>query len=260
MTLPLIKRVDQRSHRIHRMGIEITFRCNLSCNQCDHHCDQRQLEYINDSDMTLEQIDYFIEEVRKTDTIIIRLSMTGGEALVHPQVFDIGKRLHKELLEYKYVYRRRVRTISNGILTPPAGMNLYCHVKTLMPLKERTDKHCAMLTAPRDVGQEVRCFHGAGCNIPFRCGLVLNKFGYFPCGPGGAIIRLFNMTDWIRYELPVEPWNTWDLARFREEVCRLCQYGGRCPSWLSIQEYPQPSKSFKQALAHPPKSFKLYGA
>ena len=246
------------ANEIHRMGIEITLRCGLHCPQCDHHCDHPELSWITDSDMTLAQIDYFLKEMHDTDTRIVRLTLTGGDLLLHPNVVEIARRVQQILVNSGRLYRHRLRVIVNGLVDPPKELNCYCGAKTLLPVLKRAEKHFAMHSAPCDTGQRLRrhC-SGAACNIPYRCGFVLNKYGYYPCGPGGAIIRLFGLSRWCRYELPIKPWETWDLRKLRAEVCSLCQYGAK---YSKIQaEYPKPSQSFARALASPAPCPRIYG-
>lgn len=253
---------DKRTNQIHRLGIELTLRCQLRCPQCDHHCDLAGVPSIADSDMSLGQIDRFIGEVKSTDTLIIRLTATGGEVTLHPHLHEVIRMLHAELILGRYVARPLVRMITNGIAKPPEGIEKWCIIKTLVPLGDRRNRHFAMWQAPRDTGQPVsarRRNRGLGCDIPFRCGTVLNKWGYWPCGPGGAICRRFGLTHWARFGLPIAPWDdgTWDLGEFASEVCSLCQYAaGR--NYRKVGNWPDPSPSFARTFAMESPILRMY--
>jgi len=99
-------------------------------------------------------------------------------------------------------------------------------------------KHRCQFIVPKDTGQETRF-----CDVPYVCGIALNCFGYFPCGAGGAIARLFNMRKFIMYGLPSSLTDFGDL----KELCSLCQASAVHQKMYGT-DASTPSKSFEEAI------------
>lgn len=212
--------------------LEITLRCNARCPQCSRHCNI--FDY-GPSDMTPEQIRRFIAEVRTRAEPLDIISVMGGEPTVHPDFERIVSLLFDEL--YLKGMVRKLRIATNGARPLPSSIRERPIDIITSPVSQK-DHRCQFI-APVDSGQRVR-----DCPVPYVCGIALNYFGYFPCGAGGAIIRLFRLPHLIRHELPrsVE-----ELGDFRS-VCDLCQASAVDPFMLRDHD-PSPSESFRKAIA-----------
>jgi hypothetical protein len=215
-----------------KVELEVTLRCNAACPQCSRHCN---LFDYGPGDMSLEQIERFAAQVAARGEPLDLVSVMGGEPTVHPELSEIMRLLLRKLVVTGHV--RRLQIATNGILPVPDWIRLAG--VTILTSPPEHKQHRCQLVAPCDRGQPVQ-----PCDIPDRCGISLSSFGYFPCGAGGAIIRLFRLTELIRYQLPSSPAAFGDLSR----LCRLCQRSAVEPLLLGDHD-PAPSASFRRAIA-----------
>jgi molybdenum cofactor biosynthesis enzyme MoaA len=92
----------------HRIEIDITFKCNLNCFNCNRSCRQAP----SDEAMSVDQIKKFIGEsisqIRKWECITIM----GGEPTLHPGIFEIIKILLLYCKEHSP--ETSIRIASNG--------------------------------------------------------------------------------------------------------------------------------------------------
>ena len=65
--------------------IEITYRCNLRCINCDRSCRQAP----TNEQMSVEQIQKFINESVDNNVKWERIRVMGGEPTLHPDIFEI---------------------------------------------------------------------------------------------------------------------------------------------------------------------------
>ena len=212
--------------------MEITLRCNARCPQCSRHCN---LFDYNETEMTMEQVDKFIRQVQSGGNKIGLISIMGGEPTIHPCFGEIVDLLYRELYLNHFV--RFIRIATNGIKPiAPEIKKLPIKIITSPP---KNKKHRCQFIAPADCKQEVK----RKCNIPADCGIALNCFGYFPCGAGGAIVRLFNMPKFIRHKLPISLNDFGDIS----DMCNLCQAFAKHPKMVASGS-SDPSLSFKRAI------------
>ncbi len=211
--------------------LEITLRCNAACTQCSRHCNS--FSY-GESDMTITQIQKFIDQVISAPINLGHVTVMGGEPTVHPRFEEIVHLLYTSLvLDDKAVY---LEIATNGIKSVPDSILSLPVIIRTNPVSGK-DHRCQFI-APADTGQKTK-----PCDIPHTCGMALNCYGYFPCGAGGAIIRLFDIKELIRYDLPL------NLSEFGsiERICSLCQASAIRPKMLRSDD-PTPSTSFRDAI------------
>jgi len=214
-----------------RVELEITLRCNRKCPECNRYCERWPWMLMEDSVMSLEQIDKFCSQVEANGKRLTQVSLIGGEPLLHPQYAEIAKMLHERLRLKRLV--REIRLCTNGDALSTT------HPRDLENVRIKVDwskpHHRSSVTAPIDTGQALRA-----CHVPSHCGICLNVWGYWPCGAGGAIARLFGLPQYQRMELPrcVEEFG--DL----KPLCDLCQLSARD----RIPEGVEPSSSYRLAI------------
>ncbi len=211
------------------LELEITLRCNTKCPACNRHCG---IVDWGDTDMTLEQVDRFVRQARERPDPLGLISVMGGEPTLHPHLGAILSLLRHELLDRGHL--RRLQIATNGVLPLPQEAD-GLEILVSDPKKKR---HRCHLVAPIDSGQKYR-----QCRIPRTCGIELTRFGYYPCGAGGAIARLFRMDSFVRYALPTS------LAEFGDlmELCKLCQLAA-VPQWAVSDYGNRISPSYERAL------------
>ena len=78
----ILRRVRQQ-HLLHSVSLELTYQCNLNCFYCynDQQKSGRQL--------TLEEYRVLLHDLAEMQTLFLML--TGGEPLLHPHFFEIGR-------------------------------------------------------------------------------------------------------------------------------------------------------------------------
>ena len=213
--------------------LEITRRCNRACPECITHSNLFPWMPQADSDMTIEQIERLIGEVKENRTVQ-RIRIMGGEPLVHPQVVEVSRLLHKELLVPGHIQFLDFFSNGDGITQkvlralPPMTIKL-----------SRWKHHNRMLVAPKDTGQSYR----VPCKRPSHCGVCLNAYGYWPCAAGGSVAKLFQMHQYVQHKLPTETNAFGDLTA----LCELCQMGAKKHiPWTP--DCGPPSKSFVEAI------------
>lgn len=219
-----------------RVELEITLRCNRACPTCNIHCNLFDFIPLDDldTDMTLEQVDRFCWEVINKGKRLRQVSIIGGEPLLHPEFATIVDMLYKLLYKQKLVGELRLCTNGDFLSTVhPSVLE-----KTRIKVDWTKEDYRNMLAAPCDTGQSRR-----ECHIPHHCGIGLNTFGYWPCGAGGAIARLFGKTEFQRLVLPDCVSEFGDLS----PLCNLCQLAAR-NRIMVLDEGTKPSSSFVTAI------------
>ena len=233
-----------------RIELELTLRCNMSCPTCNRHCNV--YDKFADSDMAMDQICRLGDEVKTQGESWDILAVMGGEPTLHPDYPEIVTGLSS------WVRAKLVRDLqiwTNGLVAPSIA---HVPLRWLAPdevskpdgyahiiIADHSRKiHSQMFLAPKDTGQ-VR----AKCTLRDRCGIALNKYGYWPCGPGGAIARLMGWSQYRKTELPHDSGDWGDL----EPLCEMCQYGAAtaiplCACW-GQQPRQEVSPTFAKAIA-----------
>lgn len=218
------------------LEMEITLRCNAKCPACSRHCHYGL--YGEESDVTMEQVDRFCEEVKGHGDIDL-VSIMGGEPTLHPQLAAIIFRV-QQLKDEGSI--KRCQVVSNGKLPIPIVFEHrqldIAHLVIPEEAEIRIQNHRCQFVAPCDTGQELK-----HCPVPEDCGPSWGAFGWYPCGAGGAIARLFTGLPGCRTSvIPGGP-DMWT-----RRLCTLCQAKAKtymlCKDFGDIQ-----SVSFRRAIA-----------
>jgi hypothetical protein len=207
-------------HRSRRfVEIDITYRCNLKCNNCNRSCTQAPSK----TDMPLETIESFLNQSLSRGIKWQRIRILGGEPTLHPQLVSILQML----LAYKSMHNPGVRIV---LCTNGAGKYV---AKVLAKLPEgvvikstakarRQRLFRPFNLAPVDSVRYRFADFTAGCRILSDCGLGLTPSGYYACAVAGGIDRVFgrNMGS---IDIPDDD----DDMRDQMNVfCRLCGHFG----------------------------------
>lgn len=194
--------------------IELTTRCNLGC----YNCDRSTRQAPSDEGMSLKQVLFFMAESLRLKRNWEYVSVLGGEPALYPRLLSV--------LEY---FRRfkfdtgKLQVVSNGY-----GSRVRAALKKLPAwvLVNDTRKTSPVQRfrfynlAPADFG--VR--NAVPCRIPQNCGYGLTRYGYYPCGAGASIDRVFGFDVGIKRLEDLTPENTAGQLKI------LCRYCGHSPS------------------------------
>jgi len=216
--------------------LEITLRCNIACPGCSRHCSY--LDY-SDSDMTLEQIDKFVAEVKNHGDVDL-ISVMGGEPTIHPDFEIIMLKIYSELFQKGVI--KRLQIVTNGVIPVSEVIKqLPLSVITVLWERDKLQNFRCQLVAPIDTGQEMKDWRD--CEVLRCCGTAVNTYGVSPCGAGGAIARLFGLKKYIVFHLPKSASDFGDLW----DMCKYCQVLAKPYMFYKDYGYIQ-SRSFKEAF------------
>jgi len=199
--------------------IEITSVCNLGCDNCDRSCGKEQAP--TNELMTVEQIKKFIDQCIQAKKRWYKIKVLGGEPTTHPDWLAILGLLKNYRDEYNP--HARLELITNGygpavtkrLALVPSGVNINNTSKTSSIQPTFTTYNVAPCDLPEYAGAD----YLKGCGIPQICGMGLTRYGYYMCGAGASVDRVFGLGLGIRELTEV---TSKSLRRTRSALCRYC--------------------------------------
>lgn len=223
--------------------IDITYRCNLGCPNCNRSCGERQAP--SNEDMTVEQIHKFIQEQIENEKKWIRIRLAGGEPTLHPHFMEILT----SLLEYKRDHSPEtcIEIVTNGSGDKVNDVLSKVPKDIVITNSQKGSKHQLFYPfnkAPRDSVWYKGVDYFNGCFTTTFCGTGLTAGGYYPCVVAGGIDRVFGF-DKGRKELPS------DKDSMAEELrifCSLCGAFKGCYTFSTYEPVMSPvwRKAYKE--------------
>jgi hypothetical protein len=206
----------------HYIEIDITYTCNLNCFNCNRSCGHAP----TDEHVSLNQIRRFLEESITQNRQWKRIRLLGGEPTLHPQFLEILD----EIYTYKDTHcpNLRIEVTTNGLGKRVNAMLARLRQDVFVnntAKKSRVQLFNPFNLAPKDFLRYRLADFSCGCWGPEVCGFTLSPYGYFCCGSGAAIARVFGL-DIGRPFLPP------DLDSLRDQMQVLCSY---CGHFISIR-------------------------
>jgi hypothetical protein len=198
-----------------RIEIEITTACNLKC----HNCDRSSRQAVTAERMSVEQVAHFVDESLALAWVWRKIALLGGEPTLHPGLFEILDELDRYRARYPHV---TIEVISNGY--GPRVNRVLDRLPDWVALrntrKTSVDQpFVAYNLAPQDLVDHADADYSGGCSIPYRCGMALTRYGYYPCGAGASIDRVFGFLRGVGSLREVTPQGL--VAEF-SRLCRHC--------------------------------------
>ncbi len=197
--------------------IDLTYACNLSCNNCNRSSPQaRSNEHIS-----LEQIKSFIDQSIATKKKWKRIRLLGGEPTLHPQFLAVLELIRKYRDENSVGTRIEVATNGHGARVNTILNSIPKDVIVVNTHKSSTKEQTAFASfniAPIDVKPYLHADFRNGCQILKDCGVGLTSRGYYPCAIAGGIDRIGG-TQTGRSQLAGDGDEMRDLM---DKFCRLC--------------------------------------
>ena len=222
----------QHSRSQHDVEIDVTYRCNLRCKNCNRSCTQAP----SDADIAVEKIELFLQESITKGIKWKRIRLLGGEPTLHPEFSLILDRL----LTYKRTNRPDLRIV---VCTNGAGRRVR-QILVALPddviVKTTAKGGRQRLFRPFNMAPiDSVCYrladYTAGCRIISDCGLGLTPSGYYPCAVAGGIDRVFGF-NLGRTHLPD---HSDDMRDQMEVFCRFCGHFGFL--WPTRRQKTSPS-------------------
>ena len=196
--------------------IDITYRCNLRCLNCNRSCTQcpSRLE------MPLDTIVSFIDQSVAAGVAWRRIRLLGGEPTLHAQFFTIIDLLKA----YRDAHSPQTRIV---VCTNGSGRTVQRRLRRLpadVAVKNTYKRGGQRLFRPFNRAPvDSRIFSGSdfscGCRILEDCGMGLTPMGYYPCAVAGGIDRIFQFnTGRPQLPAPGDP--------MTDHLRRFCPYCG----------------------------------
>ena len=197
-----------------RIEIEIFSGCNLMCLNCDRSSRQAPSNEL----MTLDQIYNFIEESKDLKWQWERISLLGGEPTLHPNFFEIIEILNKYRLETSC----EIEVVTNGfgdrvkkiISNIPDWVIIRNSNKT-----SQIQNFYSYNISPIDLEEYKYCDFSEGCSITTINGLGLTVNGYYSCGAGASVDRIFNKNIGVKNLKDVDEVSLRNQMKF---ICGIC--------------------------------------
>lgn len=197
--------------------IDITYACNLKCNNCNRSCKQAP----SNEHMTITQIQKFIKQSIESGHRFKRIRILGGEPLIHPDIIEILNVLvdYCEIESPETIievstngYGEKVKETINSI---PSQINIINTYKTIPEIENFEPFNLA----PRDLTDFSQKDYENACWITQECGIGLNQYGYYHCAVAAGIDRVIGLDIGLK-ELPKTE------NEFNNQKRKLCRYCG----------------------------------
>jgi len=163
-----------------KIQIELTTDCNLKCYNCDRSCRQAPSK----ENISLSQIKSLVDESINFEWKWNRIDIIGGEPTLHPELTEIIE----EIKRYKLFYNRcKVRLSTNGLGSfGLSSIPKWIRVRNSSK-NNVVQNHSSYNLAPLDYN----IYDSENCDIPWRCGIGFSRYGYFLCGAGAGLSRVY---------------------------------------------------------------------
>lgn len=168
--------------------IDITYRCNLKCINCNRSCTQAPSKI----EMPVADINAFLEQSIERQIVWKRIRLLGGEPTLHRRLFHIIDLL----IDYQRVYNPAVKLVlgtnyfGNQVRQKLGRLPDAIHIKTTLK-SSRVNLFRPFNVAPVDTVWNRFSDYACGCRIIEDCGLGLTPSGYYMCAVAGGIDRVF---------------------------------------------------------------------
>ncbi|GBC59709.1 molybdenum cofactor biosynthesis family protein [Desulfonema ishimotonii] len=233
----LTRRMGQPFSRSRKfVEMDITWRCNLKCPNCNRSCTQVPSR----REMSVGQVASFIRESIAMGAQWERIRVLGGEPTLHRGFFAILELLRHYRAAHNPGLRIVVCTNGHGdrvnrvLDRIPAGIAVKNTFKTAGPRLFRPFN-----VAPVDTHRYRFADYSGGCRIISECGIGVTPLGCYPCAIAGGIDRIFGF-GLGRKKLPLPDDEMRDHLKI---FCRLCGHFGF--AWPTRK--PEISKTWENA-------------
>jgi len=201
---------------LNKVEIEITTDCNLACFNCDRSCRQAPSK----EKMSLEQIRKFVSESINLNYKWNNIAIIGGEPTLHPQIFEILGSI-KKYKDFNPDCRVEIVThglgkVVNQVLSELPGWIIISNSNK----KSNIQYFSSYNLAPFDLKRYQSADFLKGCEVTEECGLGLTRYGYYPCGAGAAVDRVFG------FDIGIKRLSDINMLSIKGQLKSLCKYCG----------------------------------
>jgi len=229
----------------HRIGIALTYACNLRC----FNCDESSAQAPADTQMTVEQIQKFVDESAAAHYRWDLIEIAGGEPTMHQdflKILDILRTFRDRHSPHTVI---KVLTNGAGDRVKQTVSHIPHDVLVLDSHKEGKRqvelKHSTFNLAPEEVAEYQHADFRNACEWTEKCGTGLGPTGYYHCPVAAGMDRIFGWNAG-RPSLPSEQDSMEDLA---ERFCQKCGYFLRQVEYKKVLDKPLISPLWQSAYA-----------
>lgn len=200
---------------ISQIELEIITACNLRC----YNCDRSSRQAVSGERMSVGQVAQFVDELLELNWRWRKIVLLGGEPTLHPQILPILDHLGRYRDSFPQV---TIQVTSNGYGKRVEAVLQRLHNWVVIRNTRKTlvvQPFVVYNVAPQDLDDFADADYAGGCTIPFQCGMALTRYGYYPCGAGGSIDRIFGWGIGVRTLRDVTPQR---LVGAFTLLCRHC--------------------------------------
>lgn len=203
----------------HFAEIDITYKCNLKCINCNRSCTQAP----SCLEMPVADVKAFIMQSIEKKIRWKRIRILGGEPTLHSRIFDIIDLL----IGYQRAYNPSVRLVLGTNYFGKPVQQVLRNVPDAITIKSTLKSSRVNLFKPFNVAPVDTFFnrfsdYASGCRIIAECGLGVTPSGYYMCAVAGGIDRIFGY-NLGRKSIPDES----DLMSDQMDLfCRVCGHFG----------------------------------
>jgi hypothetical protein len=168
--------------------IDITYKCNLNCINCNRSCGQAP----SNLEMPVSDIEAFIAQSIEQKRMWKRIRILGGEPTLHSRIFDIIDLL----TGYQRNFNSSVRLVMGTNFYGSKVHRVLEKVPGNIIIKSTLKSSRVNLFKPFNTAPVDRWFnrfsdYSCGCRIIKECGLGVTPSGYYMCAVAGGIDRIF---------------------------------------------------------------------
>jgi MoaA/NifB/PqqE/SkfB family radical SAM enzyme len=209
--------------------IIITNDCDMKCPNCAHSC----ALFPSKEYMSLDSIRNFVDQSLELNYIWNKISLTGGEASLHPDFFEVldivsdYKRRAKGIIK-KFVDKCVIDVATHGCTKRSNDIvskinNPEVVVKNSMDqFKEPLQKfkyHFDFYVAPIDLEEYKGDDFSKFCFYPYMCGVSYSNRGFYPCSVSAHIDRVMNLDMGLPSLIDVKNTNMSTMMKY---FCKYC--------------------------------------
>lgn len=195
--------------------IDLTYLCNLRCNNCNRSSAQAP-EALHIGQDTIK---HFVDDSLLMQRSWRRIRLLGGEPTLHPNIMAILNELERYRIEYP---ETSIQVVTNGygakVKRILQGIPKSIYIENSSKNSNMQPKFGTFNLAPQDSVTYLWTDYRNGCSISSTCGLGLTPQGYYPCAIAGGIDRVLGLQRG-RQQLPTLQDEMRDLM---DVTCRLC--------------------------------------
>jgi hypothetical protein len=210
-----------RQYRVSRefAEIDITYKCNLKCINCNRSCTQAP----DNTEMSVDTLERFLAQSIKENIIWKRIRLLGGEPTLHSRFFRLIEMLSQYQNDHNPLVRLVLCTNFYGEAVHRVLEKLPENIIIKSTLKtSRINLFKPFNSAPCDRFINYFSDYACGCRIIEECGLGLTPSGYYMCAIAGGIDRIFG----YRLGRPDLPKPGDGLTDQMMAFCRVCGHFG----------------------------------